>query len=111
MQNNTLNTKPRDANKWWNNVKTVAGLSKSDPLTSIAHEGQFKNGLELAEIIASSFCQVCNDLPHLQFDKAPVDGVPDELIITSHQFIITSSSWKRSAYKTPPVQMIFLTEF
>ena len=91
----------------------MAGLSKSDPLTSIAHEGQFKNGLELAEIIASSFCYVSNDLPPLQFDEAPVDGVPDELIITSHQFIITSSrlSWKRSAYTKPLVQMIFLTEF
>jgi len=60
----------------------VAGLSKSDPLTSITHEGEFKNGLELAEIIASSFCKVSNDLPPLQFDKAPVDGVPDEFIIS-----------------------------
>lgn len=56
----------------------------SDPLTSIAREGEFKNGLELAEIIASPFCKVSNDLPPLQFDKATVDGVPDEFIITSH---------------------------
>ena len=60
-----------------NSVKTVADLSKSDPLTSIAHEGEFKNGLELAEIIASSFCKFSNALQPLQFDKAPVDGVPD----------------------------------
>ena len=39
---------------------------------------------KLAEIIASSFCKVSNDSPPLQFDKAPVDGVPDEFIITSH---------------------------
>ena len=39
---------------------------------------------KLAEIIASSFCKVSNDLPPLQFDKAPVDGVPDEFIITNH---------------------------
>ena len=80
----------------------------SDPLTSIAREGEFKNGLELAEIIASPFCKVSNDLPPLQFDKATVDGVPDEFIIKSHP---SRLSWKRSTYTKPLVQMIFLTGF
>jgi len=55
-------------------------------LTSIAHEGEFKNSLELAELVASLLCKVSNGLTPLKFaDKVPVEVVPDEFIITSHQ--------------------------
>ena len=83
--NNILNTMSQDSNKWWKNVKTVAGLSISEPLTSISHDGQFKKGPELAELIATSFCDVANSLQPLHFDKIPVDFVPESFIITEHQ--------------------------
>ena len=79
----------------------MAGLSKFDRLTSIAHKAELRNGLEVAEIIAPSFCKVSNDLPPLQFDKAPVDGVPYEFIITSHHVHVKVDLEKICLHKAP----------
>ena len=87
--NNILNTQAHDPKKWWKNVKSVAGLSKSEPLSSICHDGQFIKGTELAELIASSFCEVANGLQSLQFDKLPIDSVPNAVRVRSLGILIT----------------------
>jgi hypothetical protein len=34
------------------NIKCISGLSKSEPFSSIFHDGEFKRGSELAELVA-----------------------------------------------------------
>ena len=48
MVKHTQNTNPK---KWWHNIKLLAGLSKSQPLTSILHNGQTLKEKDLAEHI------------------------------------------------------------
>jgi hypothetical protein len=72
-----LNSREPNPKQWWNNIKSISGLSKSEPLSSIFHDGEFKRGSELAELIAESFCSVSNSLPPLQFNKLPITSVPD----------------------------------
>ena len=80
-----LNTREPNSKKWWTNIKSISGLSKSEPLSSIFHNGEFKRGSELADLIAESFCNVSNSLPPLQFNKLPISSVPDEYIISPRQ--------------------------
>jgi len=80
-----LNTREPNPKKWWTNIKSISGLSKSGPHSSIFHNGEFKRGSELADLIAESFCNVSNSLPPLQFNKLPVSSVPDEYIISPRQ--------------------------
>lgn len=82
---NILNTQEPNPQKWWKNVKAIAGLTNSEPLSSIFHDGEFKSGPELAELIADSFCNVASSLPSLQFSKVSVDSVPDEFIVSPNQ--------------------------
>lgn len=58
-----LNTREPNPKKWWTNIKSISGLSKSEPLSSIFHNGEFKRGSELADLIAESFCNGSNSLP------------------------------------------------
>ena len=80
-----LNTQEPNPKKWWTNIKSLSGLSKSEPLSSNFHNGEFKRGSELADLIAESFCHVSNSLPPLQFNKLPISSVPDEYIISPRQ--------------------------
>ncbi len=63
----------------------VSGLSKSEPFSSIFHDGEFKRGPELAELIAESYCAVSNELAPLCFNKLHITSVPDEYIISTQQ--------------------------
>ena len=47
-----LNTREPNPKKWWTNIKSISGLSKSEPLSSIFHNSEFKRGSELADLIA-----------------------------------------------------------
>ncbi|XP_015778385.1 PREDICTED: RNA-directed DNA polymerase from mobile element jockey-like [Acropora digitifera] len=80
-----LNTREPNTKKWWTNIKSISGLSKSEPLSSVFHNGEFKRGSELADLIAESFCNVSNSLPPHQFNKLPISSVPDEYIISPRQ--------------------------
>jgi hypothetical protein len=57
--NNNENINP---SKWWHQVKQLAGLSKPNLLTSIFHEGEFRYGKDLAEIINVSFCKLTEEI-------------------------------------------------
>ena len=55
-------------------VKQLAGLSKRNLLTSIFHDGEFRYGKDLAEIINVSFCKSTEDilsLPREQIRLSP----------------------------------------
>ena len=80
-----LNTREPNPNKWWTNIKSISGLSKSEPLSSIFHNGEFKRGSELADLITEFFCNVSNSLPPLLFNKLQISSVPDEYIISPRQ--------------------------
>jgi hypothetical protein len=54
-----LNTRESSPKKWYDNIKSISGLSKSEPFSCIFHDGEFKRGPELAELIAESFCVAC----------------------------------------------------
>ena len=75
-----LNTRESNPKKWYDNIKSISGLSKSEPFSSIFHDGEFKRGPELAELIAESFCAVSNGLAPLSFNKFHITSVPDEYI-------------------------------
>ena len=80
-----LNTRESNPRKWYDNIKSISGLSKSEPFSSIFHHGEFKRGPELAEIIAESFCAVSNGLAPLSFNKLHITSVPDEYIMSTQQ--------------------------
>jgi hypothetical protein len=80
-----LNTSESNPKKWYDNIKSISGLSKSEPFSSIFHDGEFKRGPELAELIAESFCAVSNELAPLCFNKLHITSVPDEYIISTQQ--------------------------
>ena len=80
-----LNTQNINPKKWWENIKHLAGFSKSPGVTSLFHNGVFKRGAELADTIAESFCKVSKDIPPLNFTRLPILSVPDEFTITSQQ--------------------------
>jgi hypothetical protein len=79
-----LNTRESNPKKWYNNIKSISGLSKSEPFSSIfGHDGEFKRGPDLAELIAKSFCIVSNGLAPLCFNKLHITSVPDVYIIST----------------------------
>jgi hypothetical protein len=39
-----LNTRESNPKKWYDNIKSISGLSKSKPFSSIFHDGEFKRG-------------------------------------------------------------------
>ncbi|CAB4004828.1 Hypothetical predicted protein [Paramuricea clavata] len=80
-----LNTSESNPQKWYDDIKSISGLSKSEPFSSIFHDGEFKRGPELAELIAESFCSVSNELAPLCFNKLHITSVPDEYIISTQQ--------------------------
>ncbi len=100
-----LNTSESNPKKWYDNVKSISGLSKSEPFSSVFHDGEFKRGPpELAELIAESFCAVSNELAPLCFNKLHITSVPDEYIISTQQveielekisLQISKSNWPR----------------
>jgi hypothetical protein len=81
------------------NIKCISGLSKSEPFSSIFHDGEFKRGSELAELVAESFCGVSNGLTLLCFNKIHITSVPNEYIISTQQVEIELE-------KTSPQQAI-----
>jgi hypothetical protein len=64
-----LNTRESNPKKWYDNIKSISGLSKSQPFSSIFHDGELKIGPKLAELIAESFYVVSNGLAPLCFNK------------------------------------------
>ena len=67
------------------NGGAILSLSTSSPLLSLVHDGVFKSGHELTELIAESFCNVSDDIQPLNFTKTPIDFIPDEFIISTQQ--------------------------
>ena len=71
--------------KWWKNVKLLAGLPKSKPLTKLSHNGQVLRGQELVNHMCECFCTATNDIPPLNFNQLPVSSIPDKYIISPEQ--------------------------
>ena len=59
-----LNTSESNPKKWYDNIKSISGLSKSEPFSSIFHDGEFKRGPELAELIAEPSVPFQTNWPH-----------------------------------------------
>ena len=91
MVKHTQDTNPK---KWWHNIKLLAGLSKSQPLTSILHNGQTLKEKDLVEHIADSFCNIVKDISLLDFSPLQVLSVPDEYIISQAQVSVVLSNIK-----------------
>ena len=91
MVKHTQDTNPK---KWWHNIKLLAGLSKSQPLTSILHNGQTFKEKDLAEHIADSFCNIVKDISPLDFSPLQVLSIPDEYIISPAQVSVVLSNIK-----------------
>ena len=91
MVKHTQDTNPK---KWWHNIKLLAGISKSQPLTSILHNGQTFKEKDLAEHIADSFCNIVKDISPLDFSPLQVLSVPDEYIISQAQVSVVLSNIK-----------------
>ena len=76
-----LNTKGSNPRKWWNNIKVLSGFSKPPLPSCLYHDGEFKRGADLADLIAESFSKVSDDIPALNFKKLSAT-IPKEFIIT-----------------------------
>jgi hypothetical protein len=62
--------------KWHDNIKSISDLSKSESFASIFHDGEFKKGPELAELIAESLCDISNgSLTPLCFNKIRITSM------------------------------------
>ena len=71
--------------KWWKNVKLLAGLPKSKPLTKLSHNGQVLRCQELVNHICERFCTITNDILPLNVNQLPVSSIPDKYIISPEQ--------------------------
>ena len=92
MVKHTQDTNPK---KWWHNIKLLAGLSKSQPLTSIFHNGrQTLKEKDIAEHIVDSFCNIVKDISPLDFSPLQVLSIPDEYIISPAQVSVALSNIK-----------------
>ena len=58
-----------NSSKWWDQVKQIPGLSKSQPLTNIFHNGEFIFGTALVEMINVSFGKVAEDIKPLPSEE------------------------------------------
>ena len=106
-----LNTRESNPKKWYDNIKSISGLSKSEPFSSIFHDGEFKRGPELAELIAESFCAVSNGLAPLSFNKLHITSVPDEYIMSTQQVETELEKISSSPISLTPVLSKLLESF
>ncbi|CAB4006245.1 Hypothetical predicted protein [Paramuricea clavata] len=80
-----LNTKDSNPKKWWKNIKALSGFAKPPLPSCLYHDGEFKRGADLADLIAESFSKVSDDIPALSFTKLPITTIPNEFILSPQQ--------------------------
>ena len=80
-----LNTKDSNPKKWWKNIKALSGFAKPPLPSCLYHDGEFKRGADLADLIAESFSKVSDDIPALSFTKLPIITIPNEFILSPQQ--------------------------
>ncbi|CAB4023552.1 Hypothetical predicted protein [Paramuricea clavata] len=71
--------------KWWKNIKALSGFAKPSLPSCLYHDGEFKRGADLADLIAESFSKVSDDIPALSFTKLPITTIPNEFILSPQQ--------------------------